>query len=97
MKNRVIGRNRNVIKIGKPDSWLKHMTYTDLLAERRYIRSEKKRWLKVQSQLYNCDPRGMWGPEIKKLDKNLVEFLESCDFVEVEVQKEMIKRIKDGN
>lgn len=81
----------NVIEIKRPQQWYESMTYGELLEERRFIRSEKKRLNTALTYAHKIDPRGMW---VERFDvwKNLEDMVECCDYAIQVLEKEMIKR-----
>src|ERR1017187_5331122 len=80
----------------KPKHWVEEMTYTELLAERVFLRKEIHRLKKALHYLREVDPRGVWGTELIKIDDKLCGMEKNCqDTIEL-CENEMIKRMQDG-
>lgn len=70
------------------------MSYSELLAERRFLRAEIKRIKRARAIALLVDPRCIWMPETNGIDKTFKEMAEACKYViEFYCEKEMIKRM----
>lgn len=84
----------NVTFLHKRKTAFEVMSYSELLAERAFIREEKIRCENTLALAEEIDPRGMW-PERFELCKLLSDMVEGCDYVIKFLEEEMVKRNKE--
>lgn len=84
----------NVTNIGRPKNWFEQMSYSELLAERRFLRAEIKRVERARDWASKVDPRCMWGPETSQIDQLFAEMIKACEHaIQFYCEKEMIRRM----
>jgi hypothetical protein len=58
------------------------------------MRAEKKRVQRALNATYKIDPRGMWTETYDVVD-TFIEMIKACEYVETELQREMMKRMRE--
>jgi hypothetical protein len=85
----------NVITIEKKKNSFSYMTYSQLLAERRFLRSEIRRIRRALLSIERVDPRGMFI-EPYKCWKMLDQMIKACESAINLCQHEMMERLAKG-
>lgn len=81
----------------KQKNWIEAASYSSLIQEQNYLRSEMKKVRRAINAVDKIDAnRGMILPETAEIQVKLDDIYDGYKFILEQVQKEMINRMRNG-